>query len=119
MNEFPELLTVFAFLFVVIALLAAIANCMIKFKDALLLQESYREHWEEERHKNYELQGKFNILLREYETLKVSHAELQETKPKEVRTIDASQILHDLTHGTSVIKITPLDPADIFWRRPT
>lgn len=38
---------------------------------------------------------------------------------KKVITIEAQQILHDMTaHGNSIIKITPLSPTDVFWRAP-
>lgn len=39
--------------------------------------------------------------------------------PKEVLTIDAQQILHDLTReGQTILRITPLSPADVMWRSP-
>lgn len=38
---------------------------------------------------------------------------------KKVLTIEAQQILHDMTaHGHSIVKISPLSPSDIFWRSP-
>lgn len=34
-------------------------------------------------------------------------------------TVEAQQILHDLTaHGQSIVRIVPLSPTDIFWRAP-
>lgn len=34
-------------------------------------------------------------------------------------SIEAQQILHDMTaHGKAIVQITPLSPADIFWRAP-
>lgn len=39
--------------------------------------------------------------------------------PKPTLTVEAQQILHDMTaHGHSVVRITPLNPSDIFWRAP-
>lgn len=37
---------------------------------------------------------------------------------KETLTIDAQQILHDLTHGGAVVRITPIDPTQLFYRAP-
>ena len=38
---------------------------------------------------------------------------------KQSNSIEAQQILHDMTkHGQSIIKITPMCPSDIFWRSP-
>lgn len=40
-------------------------------------------------------------------------------KAKETLTVEAQQILHDLTaHGEAIVRITPLSPTDIFWRSP-
>lgn len=75
---------------------------------------------------------KDRILDAEYLELKKQHAEISDLKhqvvllenlpkpeKKEVLTIEAQQILHDLTaHGTSIVKITPLSPTDVFWRSP-
>lgn len=39
--------------------------------------------------------------------------------PVKTLTIEAQQILHDMTaHGHSVVRITPISPTDIFWRAP-
>ncbi len=43
----------------------------------------------------------------------------EQAKKKEVLSIEARQILHDITsQGTALVRITPMDPADIFWRAP-
>ena len=34
-------------------------------------------------------------------------------------SIDAQQIIHDLTaNGNAIIRITPINPTDLFWRSP-
>ena len=39
------------------------------------------------------------------------------TKKAPVKSIEAQQILHDMTkYGCSIIKITPICPEDLFWR---
>lgn len=59
------------------------------------------------------------FLFLEYRRLKKVYLDLKEQKPKQVQTIEAQQILHDLTtQGTSIIKITAISPQDIFWRSP-
>ena len=55
--------------------------------------------------------NEIEFLQEEIEKLKV--------EPKKTLTIDAQQVLHDLTRGGAVVKITPLDPTEIFYRAPT
>ena len=44
--------------------------------------------------------------------------ELEKTPPTKL-SIEAQQILHDMTtHGQSIIRITPISPTDMFWRSP-
>ena len=50
-------------------------------------------------------------------------AELKKSPPqpaaRETLTIEAQQLLHDLTRaGEAIVRIIPLNPADIFWRSP-
>lgn len=58
-------------------------------------------------------------LIREDAKHRIESAlkEAAESK-KEVLTIDAKQVLHDLTHGGAVVKITPIDPTQLFYRAP-
>ncbi len=40
--------------------------------------------------------------------------------PPKNLTVEAQQILHDMTaHGQSIVRIIPLSPSDIFWRSPS
>ena len=55
---------------------------------------------------------------KELENLTEQLNALSEKKEKETLTIDAQQILHDMTHGGAVIRITPIDPTQIFYRAP-
>jgi len=38
------------------------------------------------------------------------------TSPKQ--SVDARQLLHDLTKGRAIVKIEILDPAELFYRSP-
>ena len=39
---------------------------------------------------------------------------------KKVISVEAQQILHDMTaHGHSIVRITPISPGDVFWRSPS
>ena len=38
--------------------------------------------------------------------------------PKRVLTVEAQQVLHDLTRGAAIVKITPVNPEEIFLRSP-
>jgi hypothetical protein len=55
-----------------------------------------------------------NIKLRE----QCKDLEKQQTQSKNL-SVEAQQILHDMTaHGTSIVKITPISPTEVFWRSP-
>lgn len=44
---------------------------------------------------------------------------LEAAKKRPAPTIEAQQILHDMTaHGNAVVRIVPMNPADLFWRAP-
>lgn len=37
---------------------------------------------------------------------------------KKPLTMDAQQLLHDITHGGALVKITPMNPEDLYLRSP-
>lgn len=50
---------------------------------------------------------------------RIHKLKIEELKKAPAKTIEAQQILHDLTRqGVSIIKIIPLSPDDLFWRSP-
>jgi hypothetical protein len=54
------------------------------------------------------------LLKNQLETAKTAH------KTSQNLSIDAQQILHDMTaHGESIVRIIPISPTDVFWRKPT
>ena len=63
--------------------------------------------------KNLELQTKLNQIPE----LEAKIADLEKT-PKPSQTFDAAQLLHELTKGTAVVKIIPLDASQLFLRSP-
>jgi hypothetical protein len=64
--------------------------------------------------KNCVLTANLNDALAE-----VHRLENLPVQKKQVLTIEAQQILHDLTaHGESVVRIQPINPTDVFWRSP-
>lgn len=57
-------------------------------------------------------------LILEYNAL-CERVKTLEKEPVKTLTIEAQQILHDLTNsGSAVIRITPINPTDLFWRSP-
>ena len=55
-----------------------------------------------------------DLQLKEIERLKSLS-----TPEKKVLSIEAQQILHDMTaHGNAIIRIIPLNPNEIFYRSP-
>lgn len=64
--------------------------------------------------KNSELSNQLRDAYAENDRLK-----RQPAQKKEVLTVDAQQILHDMTaHGQAVVRILPINPNDVFWRSP-
>ena len=68
----------------------------------------------------------YQKLLRDVAKLHAEHAEeirLLESRPppeKKVLSIEAQQILHDMTaNGSALVRIIPMNPADMFWRSPS
>lgn len=43
----------------------------------------------------------------------------KKTKPEPRHTVDAAQLLHDLTaHGSAVVRVEVIDPSHFYLRRP-
>lgn len=58
----------------------------------------------------------FEVKRLELEINRLANAPLPE---KKVLSIEAQQILHDMTaHGNAVVRIIPLNPNEIFYRSP-
>lgn len=43
---------------------------------------------------------------------------LQRTRKAPAPTLEAEQLLHDLTRGGSVVRVIPLNPEELFLRSP-
>lgn len=66
-------------------------------------------------HKDFLLMTKLNEALEE----KIRLLETRPAPEKKVLSIEAQQILHDMTaNGGALVRIVPMNPADMFWRSP-
>ncbi len=69
--------------------------------------------------KNEELDYKIISLKIADTALRTQHQEaLSTAKKSSAPTTDARQLLHDLTRGEAIVRITPINPEDIFIRSP-
>lgn len=64
-------------------------------------------------HENENLMMKCEKMAAEIKALKSAPP-----PKKETLTVEAQQILHDLTAGESIVRIIPISPGDVFWRSP-
>lgn len=57
--------------------------------------------------------------VHEAEQLEIHKKLVQEQSGKKVLSIDAQQIIHDMTgKGQAIVRIIPINPSDVFWRSP-
>ena len=42
----------------------------------------------------------------------------KQLKDSKKLSVDAAQLMHDLTRGSAVVKIIPIDPSELFYRSP-
>lgn len=72
-------------------------------------------------HELREFKSRYSSLLLEKHNLKIEHDKLaSEQKPAKVLSVEAEQLLNDMTrHGHSIVRIIPISPADVFWRSPS
>ena len=69
--------------------------------------------------KNFDLARDKRTAFEIANRLQTQIDELKPTAAKETLTVEAQQILHDLTmHGQSIVRIVPLSPTDVFWKSP-
>jgi hypothetical protein len=60
-----------------------------------------------------------NLLLENGKILIENNRLQSQPEPKKVLSIEAQQLLHDMTaHGHALVKITAISPNDVFWRSP-
>jgi hypothetical protein len=70
--------------------------------------------------KNKSLKEDIETNFVDISALKKDLERLKNLPKTEVRTVEAQQILHDMTaYGASIVKITPISPSEVFWRHPT
>ncbi len=107
----PEYQLVTLLLIVIVFLLLLLAYC---FKSASEL----KDHCMRQRLENEALRLDTREAKLENEAFRQTNESLI-AEQKNPKTIEAQQILHDLTrYGVSIVKITPISPDEVFWRSP-